>query len=281
MIILPTLQQMQAQSRKWRRTKKSIGFVPTMGALHEGHLELVRASKKENERTVVSIYVNPLQFGPKEDFNQYPRTMTRDIEILTREKVHALYTPSDKEMYPEDYSTLVKITGPLTQVLCAPHRPGHFDGVATVVVKLLNAVQPTRLYLGQKDAQQAAILKKVIKDLAMDVQAIVCPIVREHDGLAMSSRNQRLTPEGRKVAPVLHKALKVGKSVVDLGETSTEKTLEEIRKVIHEERKVKLQYLEAVDVETLQPLNRVKPGNTLLALAAYVDNVRLIDNMVV
>jgi pantoate--beta-alanine ligase len=273
--------QMQALARKWRQAKKSVGFVPTMGALHEGHLELVRACRKENDVTVASIYVNPLQFGPQEDFKQYPRALTADLEMLTREKVHAVFTPSDKEMYPEGFAVQVKVSGPVAQGLCAPYRPGHFDGVATVVVKLLNAVQPTRLYLVHKDAQHAALLKKVIQDLNMDVQPVVCPTVRERDGLAMSSRNKRLSAEGRKTAPVLYRALKVGKSVVDLGEVNTEKVLDEIKKVIQEERKVKLQYLEAVDAETFVSLAQIKPGATLLALAAYLDNVRLIDNIVV
>jgi pantoate--beta-alanine ligase len=269
----------QALARKWRQTKKSIGFVPTMGALHEGHLELARACRKQNGVTVVSIYVNPLQFGPQEDFNQYPRVLEKDLELLKKEKVHLVYAPSDREMYPRGFSTEVKVKGDLVKGLCAPFRPGHFDGVSTVVVKLLGAVQPDRLYLGQKDAQQVAVLKRVIQDLNMGVETVVCPIVREHDGLAMSSRNQRLTLEGRKIAPVLYKALKVGKSIVELGETRAEKVLEEIKKVIEDERKVKLQYLEAVKAESLDPVEEIKPG-TMIALAAYLDNVRLIDNII-
>src|SRR5580692_11040748 len=218
--------QVQTLVRKWHQAQKTIGFVPTMGALHEGHLELVRACRKQNKVTVVSIYVNPLQFGPREDYNQYPRTVEKDMELLEKEKVHLVYTPTNKEMYPKGFSTDVKVKGALVEGLCAPFRPGHFDGVATVVVKLLGAVQPDRLYLGQKDAQQAAVLKQVIADLNIGVETVVCPTVREHDGLAMSSRNQRLTVEGRKTAPVLYKALKVGKSIVDLGQTDAEKVLE-------------------------------------------------------
>ncbi|HTC22523.1 MAG TPA: pantoate--beta-alanine ligase, partial [bacterium] len=224
--------QVQMLARKWHQAQKTIGFVPTMGALHEGHLELVRACRKENNVTVVSIYVNPLQFGPREDYNQYPRTLEKDMALLEKEKVHLVYTPTNKEMYPKGFSTDVKVKGALVEGLCAPFRPGHFDGVATVVVKLLGAVQPDRLYLGQKDAQQAAVLKQVTTDLNIPTQTVVCPIVREHDGLAMSSRNQRLTLAGRKIAPILYKALKVGKSIVDLGETSAEKVLGEIKKVI-------------------------------------------------
>ena len=280
MKVIADPQLFREQSRKWRTAKKSIGFVPTMGALHEGHLDLVRACRKNNDFTVVSIYVNPLQFGPKEDFSKYPRTLEKDLESLKSEKVHAVFTPSDKEMYPEGFSTAVEVKGPLVAGLCAPFRPGHFNGVATVVVKLLGAVAPDRLYLGQKDAQQVAVLKRVIRDLNIGVETVVCPTVREHDGLAMSSRNQRLTLEGRKIAPVLYKALKVGKSIVELGETKTEKVLEEISKVIGDERTVKIQYLEAVNAETLAPVKEIKPG-TMIALAAYLDNVRLIDNIII
>ena len=278
--VLPDPGLMQAQSRKWRLAQRSIGFVPTMGALHEGHLELVRASRKLNKITVVSIYVNPLQFGPKEDFSKYPRTLASDLEMLKKEKVHAVFTPSDKEMYPEGFSSSIEVKGPLVAGLCAPFRPGHFNGVATVVAKLLGSVMPDRLYLGQKDAQQAAVLKQVTQDLNIDVETVVCPIVREHDGLAMSSRNQRLTLEGRKTAPVLYKALKVGKSIVELGQADAGKVLDEIKKVIEDERDVKLQYLEAVNAGTLAPVKEIKSG-TMIALAAYLDNVRLIDNIIV
>lgn len=280
MKVLADPQLMQAQSKKWRSAKRSVGFVPTMGALHEGHLELVRACRKQNSVTVVSIYVNPLQFGPKEDFNQYPRTLEKDLELLKAEKVHAVFTPSNKEMYPAGFSSAVEVKGQLVGGLCAPFRPGHFNGVATVVVKLLGAVEPDRLYLGQKDAQQVAVLKQVIRDLNIGVETVVCPTTREHDGLAMSSRNQRLTLEGRKTAPVLYKALKVGKSIVELGEKNPEKVLVEIRKVIEDEKSIKIQYLEAVNSETLEPAAEMKAG-TMIALAAYLDNVRLIDNIVI
>ncbi|HUO57244.1 MAG TPA: pantoate--beta-alanine ligase, partial [bacterium] len=262
----------QEQARAWRQAKRSIGFVPTMGALHDGHLELVRICRKQNKVTVVSIYVNPLQFGPNEDFNKYPRALEKDLELLKKEKVHLVFTPSDKEMYPKGYATDVKVKGPLVAGLCAPFRPGHFDGVATVVVKLLGAVQPDRLYLGQKDAQQLAVLRQVVLDLNIDTEVVGCPIVRERDGLAMSSRNTRLSLAGRKIAPVLYKALKVGKSVYELGENETEKVLVEIKKVIKDERKVKLQYLEAVDAVTLEPVQELGPG-TMLALAAHLENV--------
>ncbi|HTA77386.1 MAG TPA: pantoate--beta-alanine ligase [bacterium] len=267
------------QSIKWLQNKKTIGFVPTMGALHEGHLDLVRQARKENDYVVASIYVNPLQFGPNEDFKKYPRTLAADLSLLEKEKVALVFTPSDKEMYPEGYSTKVKVEGSLVQGLCAAYRLGHFDGVATVVVKLLGAVYPTRLYLGQKDAQQAAMLRQVIIDLNLGVETVICPIVREYDGLAMSSRNKRLTLIGRRTAPILYKSLKVGKSLFDLGEVETSKVLYEVKKIIQEEKSVKLQYLEAVHSQTLQPVSRIEKG-TMLALAAFIDDVRLIDNIV-
>ncbi len=270
----------QDQVRQWRHNKKMIGFVPTMGALHEGHLKLVRIARKQNKIVVVSIYVNPLQFSPKEDLSKYPRTLAADLALLKKEKVQLVFTPSNKGMYPDDFSSEVKVTGPLVAGLCAPYRPGHFDGVATVVVKLLGAVQPTRLYLGQKDAQQAAVLKQVIADLNIDVETVIYPIVREYDGLAMSSRNKRLSIDGRKIAPVLYKALKAGKTMAYLGETNVKKVLSEIKMIIGEERRVKLQYLEAVDSQTLKPVVKVRRG-TMLALAVYLDDVRLIDNIVV
>jgi pantoate--beta-alanine ligase len=272
--------KMQAFSRALLHKGKSLGFVPTMGALHEGHLELVRASRKKNTHTIVSIYVNPLQFGPKEDLAQYPRTLRADLALLKKEKVAVVFTPSDKEMYPAGFSTGIKVSVPVVAGLCAPYRPGHFDGVATVVVKLLGAVQPTRLYLGQKDAQQAAVLKQVIQDLNLDVEAVVCPIVRERDGLAMSSRNKRLTPEGRRIAPVLYRALKAGKRAAGAGGAKRSKVISEMKRAIAKESIVKLQYLEAVDAETLLPVARVKRG-TMLALAAHLENVRLIDNIIV
>jgi pantoate--beta-alanine ligase len=277
--VIPDPADMQAQSRLWKKTGKSVGFVPTMGALHRGHLELVKLARKANQVVVASIYVNPLQFGPKEDFTKYPRTLEADLALLKKEKVHTVFTPSDKVMYPEGFSSQVTVKGPLVSGLCAPFRPGHFDGVATVVAKLLGAVQPTRLYLGQKDAQQAILLRQVVRDLNLDVETVICPIVREFDGLAMSSRNVRLSPDGRRIAPVLFRALKVGKTIFDLGETQADKVLGEMRKVIREEKKVKLQYLEAVETGLLQPVERLKPG-AMLALAAFIDNVRLIDNLI-
>lgn len=271
---------MQDYARKLRRGGKQVGFVPTMGALHPGHLELVRISRKQNPFTLASIYVNPLQFGPKEDFKQYPRQLAADLRLLAREKVRAVFTPSDKEMYPEGFSSRLQVTGPLVAGLCAPFRPGHFNGVATVVVKLLGATLPTRLYLGQKDAQQVAVLRQVVKDMNLEVQVVACPIVREWDGLAMSSRNARLSPKGRRIAPILYQGLLAGKIAVKRSESKSSKVLGAIRRVIAGEKKVQLQYLEAVDPVTLAPARLIRPG-TMLALAAHLEKVRLIDNIIV
>jgi pantoate--beta-alanine ligase len=268
----------QALALKWRKGNKSVGFVPTMGALHEGHLQLVRQCRKENPITAVSIYVNPLQFGPKEDFSKYPRTLQADLDLLKSVKTTAVFTPSDEVFYPEGFATRLKVDGPLVQGLCAPFRPGHFDGVATVVAKLLGVVMPDKLYLGQKDFQQVAVIRQMVKDLHLSVQVVPCPTVREKDGLAMSSRNLRLTPLGRKAAVVLSKALKVGKSMFDLGTFDTKELLAKVRGVIAEEKRVKIQYLEAVNPGNLSPVMKAESG-TVLILAAFVDDVRLIDNL--
>jgi pantoate--beta-alanine ligase len=271
--------EFQALALKWRRGKRSVGFVPTMGALHEGHLELVRRCRSENPLSVVSIFVNPLQFGPKEDFARYPRVLADDLALLRREKVTAVFTPSDESFYPEGFSTKLKVEGPLVSGLCAVHRTGHFDGVATVVVKLLGVVLPDRLYLGRKDYQQAAVLRRVAADLNLPVEVVTCPTVRESDGLAMSSRNSMLSPDGRRTAAALYRALRVGQGVFALGERDAKALLAKVRAVLEEEKKVKLQYLEAVHPDTLQPVESLKEG-VVLALAAYVDEVRLIDNLI-
>jgi len=280
MKVISDPRKMQDFSRMSRRAGKVIGFVPTMGALHRGHLELVRASRRKDDVTLASIYVNPLQFGPKEDFNKYPRMLAADLRLLSGLKVDAVYTPSNKEMYPEGFSTEVQVTGPLVKGLCAPFRPGHFDGVATVVVKLLGATLPTRLYLGQKDAQQVAVLKRVVRDLDLEVEVVACPTVREKDGLAMSSRNLRLSEKGRALAPVLYRGLRAGRGQALSGKRDARTVLAVVRRTISREREVKLQYLEVVERDSLRPVKRVGSG-TMIALAAHLENVRLIDNIIV
>lgn len=263
-----------------RRGRKKIGFVPTMGALHDGHLALIRRCRSECAVTVVSIYVNPIQFDRREDFEIYPRDLEKDLALLKKEKVQGVFTPEDAVMYPPGFSTRVRVEGPLVQGLCAPHRPGHFEGVATVVARLLGLVRPHRLYLGWKDYQQYRVLERMVRDLALPVQVVGCPTVRESDGLACSSRNLRLTPEGRAAAAAIYRALKVGQSMIQLGETSPKVVLEKIREVLREEKDIKIQYVEAVDAETLSPKEALGPG-TLLACAVLIDGVRLIDNIVV
>jgi len=270
--------RLQTLALKWRQGPKRGGFVPTMGALHEGHLQLVRRSLKENPITVVSIYVNPLQFGPKEDFSKYPRTLAADLKLLKPLGVTAVFTPSDDVFYPSGYATRLKVEGPLVKGLCAPFRPGHFDGVATVVCKLLGVVMPDKLYLGQKDFQQVAVVRQMAADLNLPVRVVTCPTVREADGLAMSSRNRRLTPQGRRAAVVLSKALKVGKGMFELGEKDPKALLREMRSLLAEEKGVRVQYLEVVDPNRLSPVAKAEKG-TVMLVAAFVDGVRLIDNL--
>ena len=279
MKVISDPKEFQTLALAWRKGRRSVGFVPTMGALHDGHLQLVRRCRKENAIASVSIFVNPLQFGPKEDLSKYPRALEEDLRLLKKEKTDYVFTPTEGSFYEDRFATKIKVEGPLVKGLCGAFRPGHFDGVATVVVKLLGVVQPDRMYLGQKDYQQAAVLKRVTVDLNLPVELRVCETVREPDGLAMSSRNQRLSPEGRRAALALYRGLKVGKGIFDLGETDSDKILRKVKDMVGEEKKVKLQYLEAVHPESLQEVETAKPG-TVLELAAFVDEVRLIDNLI-
>ena len=269
---------MQAISRELRRSGKRIGFVPTMGALHDGHLSLVRSARTHNDVVVVSIFVNPLQFGPTEDFSKYPRTLESDTRKLESETVDLLFAPSTDEMYPKGARTSVYVEG-LSEKLDGLSRPGHFKGVTTVVAKLFEIVRPGRAYFGQKDAAQVAILRKMVQDLNMDVEMMVCPIVREPDGLALSSRNVYLSAEQRKQALVLHRALMRVQFMVDRGDRSAASLREHGIQVIAEEPGAKLDYFEIVDPDTLEPVGDVSRG-ALVAVAAWVGTTRLIDNLV-
>jgi len=269
---------MQAINRELRRSGKRIGFVPTMGALHDGHLSLVRSARTHNDVVVVSIFVNPLQFGPTEDFSKYPRTLESDTRKLESEKVDLLFAPSTDEMYPKGARTSVYVEG-LSEKLDGLSRPGHFKGVTTVVAKLFEIVRPDRAYFGQKDAAQVAILRKMVQDLNMDVEMMVCPIVREPDGLALSSRNVYLSAEQRKQALVLHRALMRVQFMVDRGDRSAASLREHGIQVIAEEPGAKLDYFEIVDPDTLEPVGDVSRG-ALVAVAAWVGTTRLIDNLV-
>jgi pantoate--beta-alanine ligase len=279
MLILTSAAEVTAASKEAHRAGKRIGFVPTMGALHQGHLSLVRTARAQSDVVIASVFVNPTQFGPTEDFSRYPRNPERDSAMLAAEKTDYLFMPSVEEMYPPGATTWVKVEG-ISDKLDGRSRPGHFHGVTTVVAKLFNIVQPDFAFFGQKDAAQVAIVSKMVRDLNFDVRIVVCPIVREPDGLAMSSRNAYLTPEQRKQATVLYRALMRVQSLVDRGESSSARLLVAGQQVMAEEPAVKLDYFEIVDRATLDPVADVSRG-ALVAVAAYVGSTRLIDNIVV
>jgi pantoate--beta-alanine ligase len=278
MRIIETVEQMRSACREMKRSGKRLGFVPTMGALHAGHMSLVRAARQQCQAVAVSIFVNPTQFGPNEDFSKYPRTFDRDRQMLEAEKVDVIFAPSAEEMYPPGAKTFVHVEE-MSKKLCGRSRLGHFRGVTTVVNKLFNVVQPDLAFFGQKDAAQCAILKRMVSDLNMDVQIIVCPIVREADGLAMSSRNAYLSPEDRKKALILHRALMRVQYLTDKGERSSDKLIAAAKEVFGEEPIVRLDYVEIVDSDSLEPLSDISRG-ALVAVAAVVGNTRLIDNLV-
>lgn len=259
---------------------RSIGFVPTMGALHEGHLSLVRVCKQENDITVVSIFVNPIQFSPSEDYNQYPRDIEGDMEKLRREGVDILFLPDKDHMYPEGFSTTIEVSG-LSDKLCGAFRPGHFRGVATVVTKLFNIVIPTRAYFGQKDYQQSLIIKRLVRDLDMNIDIVICPTVREEDGLAMSSRNLYLSEKERAAATVLYRALGAGDEAIKSGIIRTEKVKEVMYKIVNSEPLVsEVQYLSIFDPENLEEIEVINK-RALLAGAIKIGKTRLIDNILV
>jgi pantoate--beta-alanine ligase len=268
---------MRAASRAVRRSGKRLGFVPTMGALHEGHLSLVRAARASCDGVAASIFVNPTQFGPNEDLAKYPRSFEHDREMLAREDVELLFAPSVAEMYPAGVLTWVTVEG-LSDKLDGRSRPGHFRGVTTVVAKLFHVVQPDAAFLGQKDAAQVAIIRRMVRDLNLPVEIVVCPIVRESDGLAMSSRNAYLDPEQRKRALVLHRSLARVQQLADAGEHEAAKLVAAGREEFAREASVRLDYFELVDPDSLDPVDDIS-GGALAAVAAFVGNTRLIDNI--
>jgi pantoate--beta-alanine ligase len=279
MKILTTVAELRAWSREARKSGKQVGLVPTMGALHEGHLSLVRAARASCAAIAASIFVNPTQFGPNEDFSQYPRTFDADCALLEAEGVDVVFAPSAEEMYRPGATTFVEVAG-LSDRLDGASRPGHFRGVATVVAKLFLAAEPDLAFFGQKDAAQVAVLRRMVADLALPVKIVVCPIVREADGLAMSSRNRYLSDEERRQALVLSEALNSTHLLFFFGETDPSRFIESIRSVIATEPAIRIDYIAAVDWETLLPVEIVQEG-TLLAVAAYVGGTRLIDNHIV
>jgi pantoate--beta-alanine ligase len=278
MQIISDPEQMQSRVRELRRGGKRIGFVPTMGALHAGHLSLVKMARTQNDVVVASIFVNPLQFGPNEDFAKYPRTFERDCELLTGEKVDIVFAPEKEAMYPPGAKTVVEVKE-LSDKLDGRSRPGHFKGVTTVVVKLFGIVQPDRAYFGQKDAAQVAIIKRMVRDLNLDLEIIVGATIREADGLAMSSRNAYLDPQQRRQALVLSRTLNRIRYLCDKGEKSAAMLIEKGKEVVGEEPGAKLDYLEIVNPDTLDPVEDVSKG-ALVAIAAWVGTTRLIDNIV-
>ncbi|MDP3879187.1 MAG: pantoate--beta-alanine ligase [Dehalococcoidales bacterium] len=255
-----------------------VGFVPTMGYLHDGHLALVKRAKTENTSVVVSIFVNPTQFGPQEDLASYPRDTQRDLALLEKEKTDVVFMPSADEMYPPGAETWVEVTG-ITKRLEGASRPTHFRGVTTVVAKLFNIVQPDRAYFGQKDAQQVTVIRKMVVDLNMPLEIIPCPTVRESDGLAMSSRNTYLSPRERRAAVVLNQALRLTRESWAHGEKDTEKLRRLITDLIRQQPLAAIDYVSIADAETLEELNEVKPS-ALVSLAVKIGNTRLIDNVV-
>jgi pantoate--beta-alanine ligase len=270
-------EQVRAAVRAAKSDGRRIGFVPTMGALHEGHMSLVRAARQQCPYVVVSIFVNPTQFGPNEDFEKYPRNLERDRQMLEAEGVSLLFAPSVEEMYPAGATTFVTVEN-LSDKLCGRSRPEHFRGVATVVSTLFHIIEPELAFFGQKDAAQAAIIRRMARDLKFDVRIVVCPTVRESDGLAMSSRNAYLSPSERKQALVLFRALSRVQTLADQGQADSSNLMVAAKSVLAEEPGVRLDYVEIVDPESLEPVSDVSKG-ALVAVAAFVGKTRLIDNV--
>jgi len=280
MEIISRRQRMSSVARKLRREQdRTIGLVPTMGALHEGHLSLVREARRMCDKVVVSVFVNPTQFGPSEDFEHYPRDLTKDTALLTDYNVDYIFAPGPEEIYPRDFSTYVNVGG-LSKLLEGESRPGHFRGVVTIVAILLNTIRPDFAFFGQKDAQQAVIIKRMVRDLAFDTEVVVLPTVREDSGLAISSRNLYLDPEEQQSAAVIHRALKQAKEVFKKGERHAGKLAEVVRGTIETEPRVRVDYVSVVDAETLEKLDKVDERPILIAVAAYVGKTRLIDNTI-
>ncbi len=280
MKLVRTVQELRAELRPQRRDERSIGLVPTMGSLHDGHLSLVRRAREECDAVVLSLFVNPGQFGPGEDFGAYPRDEGRDAELAEAEGVDVLFAPSQAEVYPDGFATTVSVAG-ITEVLegdPAGRGPGHFAGVATVVAKLLNMVQPDVAYFGQKDAQQALVIERLVRDLDIPVRVAVCPTVRDRDGLALSSRNAYLDPEQRERAQALSRALRAAEAQVSSGVLEAGPVLDAARAVLRDAG-VEAEYLELRSAKDLSPVERVN-GSTLLAVAARVGRARLIDNTI-
>jgi pantoate--beta-alanine ligase len=277
MKIIKTISEMRDYSRELREGGETIGFAPTMGYLHDGHISLFKSAKSQNTKAVVSIFVNPTQFGPAEDLSTYPRDIEGDLEKCAKASVDAVFIPEAREMYPDGYSTYVDILG-VTAVMEGARRPGHFRGVTTVVAKLFNIVMPHKAYFGQKDYQQTVVVRRMARDLNMGTEIVVLPTVREPDGLAMSSRNAYLSPGERAAATVIYRALSSARNLYDAGERHAEAFIIKVREAVEDEPLVELEYAEAADAETLSPIKEID-GKAVLAVAARVGKTRLIDNV--
>ncbi len=273
------ISEIKSQIKEWKRQGLSIGLVPTMGYLHEGHQSLIERAVKENDRVVVSIFVNPIQFAPGEDLESYPRDIKKDTVLCEQTGAHLIFNPTPEEMYPNGFSTNVTMNG-LTKELCGKTRPTHFGGVCTVVSKLFNITAPDRAYFGEKDAQQLAIIKRMVKDLNFDLEIVGCPIVREKDGLAKSSRNTYLNATERKAALILSKAISLGKEMVKNGERSSAAVIKAMTEKIETEPLAKIDYVNIVNAENIEPVDTIS-GSILAAIAVYIGKTRLIDNFMI
>lgn len=280
MEIINRRQRMASVARKIRREQdKSIGLVPTMGALHDGHLSLVKEARQMCDIVVVSVFVNPAQFGPREDYEHYPRDLTKDTALLTDYNVDYIFAPPVEEIYPKGYSTYVTVEG-LSDQLEGVSRPGHFRGVATVVTVLLNTIRPDFAFFGQKDAQQALIIKRLVRDLAFETEIVVLPTVREDSGLAMSSRNAYLSSEEQEAAKVIRRALVNAREAYKAGEHSAGKLVDLVRKTVEAEPRARLDYVNVSDAESLEKLDKLDEQPMLIAIAVFIGKTRLIDNIV-
>lgn len=279
MKVVKTIQEAREIIAAWRKEGLSVGLVPTMGYLHEGHQSLIAKSVSQNDRTVVSVFVNPIQFGPNEDLEAYPRDLNRDMQLVEATGGDLIFNPEPSEMYPSHFTSFIDTTE-TTELLCGAVRPIHFRGVCTVVGKLFNIVRPDRAYFGQKDAQQLATIRRFVRDLNFGIEIVPCPIVREADGLAKSSRNTYLSPAERQAALILSKSLKLGKEAIENGEKDAKKVIEIIKANLATEPLARIDYVEVVDFENIQRVDTIS-GETLVAIAVYIGKTRLIDNFII
>lgn len=279
MEITGSIKRVREQVREWRKAGLTVGLVPTMGYLHEGHKSLIDKAVEQNDKVVVSVFVNPMQFGPTEDLESYPRDMDRDAALCEKAGASLIFHPEPEKMYDDNFSSFVDMNT-LTGGLCGKTRPIHFRGVCTVVAKLFNIVTPDRAYFGQKDAQQLAVIRHMVNDLSFGIEIVGCPIIREEDGLAKSSRNTYLSEDERKAALVLSRSLKEGRKLVDAGEKDAAKVKKTITDIIEKEALAKIDYVEVVDWNTLEPVEKID-GPILTAIAVYIGKTRLIDNFIV